>query len=684
MRKALLLLSLLAFVTMGFSQTAILVTNVPSTVGVYDKYEVSFLLGTYDNPYDPEVIDVYADFISPNGRSVRSIGFYYEDYILTKKQNYEVSQYRREGDHWKIRFTPDTPGRWTFVIHAIDKDGERISKELSFNCQSKDAEGFIQIANSKYLKREAFVNSQRKSHSFYPVGPNVPWYEAADHDKYQKPYGIYDYKKYFESLSGNANYVRIWLNRYQFLSLYGPEHAGTDDGKTKMYFDNTLNQKDAAELDYIVENAKEHNIALMMCIFNFRDFIHKSGTPTGTNGKTARPSDWTNNPFNIVLGLPSRYDFFSDPQAIRITKNMIRYIVARWGYATNVLCWELWNELANMSEGEDISREIQEDMVRWHIQMVDYIHTLDPYRHPISTSLGSGNIDTLRKMFHDLDIVQDHNYQNIQKAKSSEQFSYVLYKETKKARRDYPDKPFFMGEFAFGQGGTRPKYEDKDPWGIDLHNSLWSSAFSGSMGPASFWYWEVLDKKNWYGLFRPVTVFMHSLPVLSDSFTAQTTGSERGRSLVFPNNLETYYLVNADYDTLVGWCQDTVFSYQSLRHLTDRKGNNGHFVDDGVFDSNGYVYTLNPAKRPAPSSDDNSIVLPIKNQPRGTEYLVRWFDAETGLELVEEATTVTVRRPLFRSKRITIQFPSSIRDVEGGHINNTFGDAVFLVTKKSQ
>lgn len=194
----------------------------------------------------------------------------------------------------------------------------------------------------------------------------------------------------------------------------------------------------------------------------------------------------------------------------------------------------------------------------------------------------------------------------------------------------------------------------------------------------------MLDKKNWYGLFRPVTVFMHSLPVLSDSFTAQTTGSERGRSLVFPNNLETYYLVNADYDTLVGWCQDTVFSYQSLRHLTDRKGNNGHFVDDGVFDSNGYVYTLNPAKRPAPSSDDNSIVLPIKNQPRGTEYLVRWYDAETGLELVEEATTVTVRRPLFRSKRITIQFPSSIRDVEGGHINNTFGDAVFLVTKKSQ
>ena len=175
---------------------------------------------------------------------------------------------------------------------------------------------------------------------------------------------------------------------------------------------------------------------------------------------------------------------------------------------------------------------------------------------------------------------------------------------------------------------------------------------------------------------------MQGLPVLSDSFEAQTTGTVQGSSLVFPNNLETYYLVNADYDTLVGWCQDTAFTYQALRHLTDRKGSNGHFVDNGVFDPQGYVYTLNPAKRPGPSSDDNRIVLPIKDQPRGTEYRVRWFDAETGRELTDEATTVTVRRPFFRGKRITIAFPSSIRDVEGGRVNNTFGDAVFLITRE--
>lgn len=682
MRKTSLLLALLCLWSASFGQ--ITVQSFPVKTFMYSLCEIDFdITHKYDNPYDPQVIDVYADFTAPDGRLLHVIGFYYEDYALTKKQNYEVSERKSTNGKWKIRFTPDMPGRWTFVIHAIDKDGEQKTKVSHFDCQAKDAEGFIQIANSKYLKREAFINKRHQNLSYFPVGPNVAWYDAADNGKYQKPYGIYDYQKYFEALSGNANYVRIWLNRYQYLSLYGPEHAGTADGKTCMYFDNTLNQKDAAELDFIVQNAREHGISLMMCIFNYRNFSHKNGVSTGSTDRPARPSDWANNPYNTILGLQSRYDFFTDPQAIRITKNMIRYIVARWGYATNVLCWELWNEVANMADGEEITPQRQHGIVEWHLQMADYIRSIDPYRHPISTSLGSGkNISILDDIFDDMDIVQDHNYQNIQKAISKEQFSYKLYQKAENARRDFPEKPYFMGEFAFGQGGTKPKYEDKDPWGVDMHNSLWSSAFSGSMGPASFWYWEVIDNSNWYALFKPMTVFLNGLPVLSDSFKARTTGSERIKSLVFPNHLETYYLVNADFDTLVGWSQDTAFCYQSLRHLTDRSGSNGHFVDNGVFDPKGYIYTLNPAKRPGPSSNDNSIVLPVKNQPRGTKYKVRWFDAETGLELTDEATTVTVKRPFLRGKRITIEFPSSIRDVENGRINNTFGDAVFLITKE--
>ena len=686
-KKYYLLIYFIICTFVGLAQPSIKKLDFPKAADVYGLYELSFQLGTYANPYDPEVIDVYAVFQGPDGATYRVNGFYYEGYRFTNNNGVEEAARQSSGDGWRVRFTPNVPGRWTFVLYAADKKGQKRleayqGSPLAFDCRPKNAEGFIRTANSHYLKRETFVDGRSRYRSFFPVGPNIAWYDAADYGFYKKPYGIYDYERYMKRFSGKINYLRIWINRYQCLSLYGPEHAGTADGKTRMYFDNTLNQKDAAELDHIVKEAQSHGISLMVNIFNFRDFIHKSSVTKSTDKRPAEPSDWINNPYHTVLGLSSKYDFFTDARAVRISKNLIRYIVARWGYATNILCWELWNEVANMADN-DLTPEAQRDMVRWHNQMTAYIHAIDPYRHLISTSLGSAkDLSILMKTFDPMDFVQKHNYQNIQKAKSKEEFSHVLYRETEKARDEVPGKPFFMGEFGFGQSSTKVKYDMKDPKGVDLHNALWASAFSGAMGPASFWYWEVLSNNNWFDLFKPVTTFLDRLPLLSDTFIPKHTGTDKGSALVFPNGLATYYMVNASQDTLMGWSQDTAFRYQSLRRLTDRVGNNGHFVDDGMFDPEGYVYTLNPARRPAPSGANNRIVLPIEDQPRGTRYKVRWYDAETGMELTDEATTAIVRKPWFQTKRLVITFPSSVRDLWGDRVNNTFGDAVFMITKE--
>ena len=286
-------------------------------------------------------------------------------------------------------------------------------------------------------------------------------------------------------------------------------------------------------------------------------------------------------------------------------------------------------------------------------------------------------------LFDQLDIVQGHDYQNLQKANSKDQMSHVLYQKTNEMRELYPDKPFFMGEYGLTSKTSGINNTTKDPKGVDLHNSLWSSLFSGSMGPGSFWYWKELRDRDVFGLFKPLLVFCNSLPLLSDTFTATTTGTVSGRHVEFPNNIATYYIMNATQDTLMGWCQDTAFCYQSLRRLTDEVGKNGHFVDDGVLDPDGYVYTLDPTKRPAPSYISNRIVLPVPDQPIGTHYQVRWFDSETGLELTDEATTATVVKPWFRSRRIVIEFPMSIRDIWNAEIHNTFGDAVFVITKIS-
>lgn len=680
MKKTFVLALLLGIITLGQAKPQISGVSFPNSVGLFDLYEISFQMGNYANPYDPAVIDVYAEFTAPDGRILKVNGFYYEGYRFEKYKDYEKAQPVTRNNGWRVRFTPDQEGVWRFALHATDKKGSvsmnaNGSTAFTFTCDAvRSATGFITMANTRYLKRDMVTNGQRKSHSFFPIGPNVAWYICKAYYDFATPYGIYEYEKRIDSLAGRANYIRVWLNRTQYLSLYGYEYTQTVGSTPTLYLDNTLNQKDAAELDYIIAYAAQKGIAIMPCIFTYGDFKedHKHDGELDKN-----PADWRVNPFNTVLGLKTPTDFFTDKEAQRIARNIVRYAVARWGYATNIVAWELWNEVSNMDLDKNNFDQYSTAVTKWHNDMAQLIRANDPFHHPITTSIGYDSENSLfSRIYNSLDIVQDHHYANVQKAKSKEQVSHQLYLTSLEARKIYPDKPFFIGEFGFGNFNAE-KYFEKDPHGIDLHNTLWSTLFSGTIGSASFWQWTALEKCGTNKIFRPMFVFSKSMPIPSETFTPRTTGelSKTAKNyLIFPNGLETYYMVNRAEDTLYGWSQDTAFTYQSLRRLTDKVGSNGHFKDNEIVDAKGYVYTLNANKRPRPSSRNNNITLSINKQPVGTRYVVRWYDAETGYELVTEKTYAVVEK----GNKLSFEFPSSIR--EKRRINNTFGDAVFVLT----
>lgn len=677
MKRLLTVMLLAASISFAHCQPNISGISFHSSVHLFDLYEIAFQLGDYSNPYDPSIIDVYAEFVAPDGKTFKVNGFYYEGYTFSKQKNVEKAKATRD-QGWRVRFTPDQIGSWSFSLNATDRNGNTKmvsagSHPLRFHCNATDtAQGFISIANRHFLKRDVVENGQRKTHSFFPCGPNIAWYKY--YDSRDNPGGIYDYETYINSIAGSANYMRIWLNRYQYLSLYGPEFTETQDGKAKVYFDSSLNQKDAAELDHIIEYAAQHGICIMPSIFNFGDFsFHNQSV-----------SNWGNNPFNTILKLESSTEFFTDPEAKRITKNLLRYIVARWGYATNIVCWELWNEVDNIPNDNLDANRFRRNLVDWHEEMANYIRSIDPFKHFLTTSTAvvKENDYLSQQIFKTLDVVQWHTYGNIQKAKSKEQRSHQLFEKRNAMLISYPEMPFFIGEFGFGQSNSGPRYKEKDPFGFDAHNSLWASLFSTSMGPASFWDWNYLESQNLFRIYEPVYTFAKHLPLLSSSFTAHHTAETTSISTVFPNGIQTYYMTNASEDTLYGWCQDSAYSYQALRRLTDKEGKYGHFDDNGVFDPKGYVYTLSKEKKPKPCSRSNEITLPMDKQDVGTQYIVRWYDAETGLEMPSEKTTAIVTQDRRgRNKFITIEFPSSVRDLKRRQINNTFGDAVFSLVR---
>ena len=685
---------LISVITTGFGQnnTTLPSISFPNSVNLFELYEIAFTLpSAYSNPYNPDIIRAYAEFTGPNNRFYTVEAFYYEDYTFQKSNGYEVATRQPSNDGWRIRFTPTEAGTWSFRLKVFDAHAELTlpftNVDYTFSCIfSNNCEGFISMANSRYLKRDIVKNGVRQYHSYFPIGPSVAWYSCkkiSGHEDYSMPLGIYDYEKYIDSLDGNANYMRIWLNRYQYLSLYGPELTQINiEGDTVVYFDSTINQKDSAELDYIISYASQHGIAIMPCIFNCGDFRNRNGMDPYD------PSVWTNNPFKTIIDNPCM--FFTAKEAKSITKHLLRYIIARWGYATIIMSWELWNEVDLFFYMCDGSKHIEQDALAWHIEMSNYIHEIDPFGHCISTSMG--NISSFSylysQVFDNLDFVQHHNYQNIQNAESKRQFSYVLFNKTIQGHTSYPDKPFFMGEWGFDQSNP-PLYSAKDPIGIDLHNSLWSSLFSTSMGPASFWFWPYLDLHGLYGRFGPLLKFCENLPILSETFTPNQTGTIIGHTLDFsPNNLETYYMINAAEDTIYGWVQDTAFAYQSLRWLTDGT----HYVDTDwgpvlrfnssqVFDPSGYVYTLNQGKKPAPSSNINTITLKITNQSVGSRYLIRWYDSETGEQInLGFVPYTTVYQDTQGNKCVSFAFPGQIRNTQNQTINNLFGDAVFSLT----
>ena len=688
MKKLSFITVLMAILSHGFGQFVQHNIVYPSSVDLFGLYEISFTIpNSYLNPYNPDTILIYGVFTAPDNASDTVHAFYYEDYSFQKYNGYEVATHNSSNDKWRIRFTPTKTGTWNFKIRAFDANGELSMSYMnvnhSFTCNSiSNGVGFISKANSRFLKRDVVENGQRKHRSFFPVGPNVAWYSTKylpngqPDVKYSK--GIYDYELYIDSLDGNANYMRVWLNRFQHLSLFGPEYD-LDTTQTIVYFDNTLNQKDAAEMDYIVTYALQHGVTIMPCIFNCGAFKYANSQDSSDS------TIWSNNPFYTILGLDNPCDFFTDPGAIRISKNLIRYIVSRWGYATNIVAWEFWNEVGNMLGACECDKHIEQDVRDWHNEMTEYVTNIDPFDHCITTSIGNNNYhgsSLYPVLFNNLDIVQQHKYSNIQKAASKEQLSYLLLKVTDTAHIYYPSHPFFMGEFGFGQGSPSPSYTEKDPYGIDLHNSLWSSMFSSSMGPASLWWWHYLKTDSLFCRHKPVYTFCENLPVLSETFTASQTGNEQGHSLVFTNGLETYYMINATEDTIYGWSQDTAFAYQSLRWLTDDVSNH-HFIVGNVFDPSGYVYTLDISKRPQPSSNSNIIEIPLENQNIGVYYTVKWYNSETGLQYNVYNSPATVLINGAGKKVVSFEFPSFIRDLQNQTINNTFGDAVFVLTKKN-
>ena len=298
------------------------------------------------NPFDPAQIDVRGVFMGPDGSVREAIGFWYQDYERALEDGVEVRT-PLGAPHFRVRFTPDRAGVWRWYWKVTTPAGEARSEVRRLRVGPSERPGFLRRSrrDDRYLAYD-------DGSAYFAVGENLCWYDAR---------GSYAYDAWLAALAEQgANWARLWMPSWAM----GIEWSDTGLGDYGARLDR------AWQLDAVLAEAERRGIAVQLVLQNHGAF------------STVYNSEWAANPYNAANGgiLESAAEFWTDPEARALFQRRLRYTVARWGYSTAILAWELWNE-AELSDGYAAA-----DAIGWHREMADFLRAHDPQGHLVTTS----------------------------------------------------------------------------------------------------------------------------------------------------------------------------------------------------------------------------------------------------------------------------------------------------------
>ena len=327
--------------------------------------EPGYIKANY-NPFDYSKLNVYAVFSSPDhSRDILAIAFWYRDYVITLDTNMATGKVKEgepdgvemvnwRGDYeYRIRFQPDVSGVWSYKIY-VEYEGGDITTELSGEIEVLDSteeyKGLIQVNKSN---NRTFMYEDGTT--FMPIGENMGWW--ADNSR-----KTYDYYVWFENANkNNMNIARIWMAPWGFCLHWG-----------KSMYDYTDRLNYAARLDKVIEYADQFDMYIMLTLLNHGQF------------STGADPTWNQNPYNEANGgiLKTPEAFFTSKAAKDTYKNELLYILGRYGYSDNIMCWELFNEV-DWTDNADMNAV---NIKLWHKEMVEFVKMNDSYHHMVSTS----------------------------------------------------------------------------------------------------------------------------------------------------------------------------------------------------------------------------------------------------------------------------------------------------------
>lgn len=407
----------------------------------------------YDNPFDPDRIAVDAVMTDPRGATRRVPGYWHEP--PPESGSPAVAATARGG--FRVRFAPEMPGRWSIRVVARDAKGERASADQPFVVAESAAPGFYRrAANGRYFARDSGA-------PWFMVGINLAW----------SPRGLQPtwYEQWFARLARHGgNFARVWMCHGSGF-IERPEHgAGRFDAGVAAFYDDLL------------ERAARHDIGIMLCLLNHRDFLDRDRWGS---------AEWPNHPYNAANGGPAATpaEFFTHPEARRLFRNRLRYQIARFGAFTSLAFWELFNE-------QEFAGVPVPDA--WNAEMAGFLREHDPYGRLITTS---AHVPEAVWRLQAMDLTQSHIYGD------GTQIDAIGPIVARARQHERFGKPHLLAEFGIDYKGHDGAF---DPAGVGttFHNALWAGMFSGGAGAGAYWWWDgYVEPNRLYERFAPIAKF---------------------------------------------------------------------------------------------------------------------------------------------------------------------------------
>ena len=453
----------------------------PSSGKLYERWEASFRLNkTYNNPFDPDEIDISAEFTSPSNKKHKVYGFWFQDYCRTPDGRFE--KLRPIGDPmWKVRFAPMEQGEYTYTVSIKDKDGSFTTAPRSITVSDGDSDGFIRVSNKDYHYFE-FDNGK----FYWPITLNL-------HGLYDRRYvdmirdneiPIEDRKTYFyddrfEKLAASGmNGTEIWMSSWGFeLEWRGDWYGWAGLGQ--------YNLQNAWRLDYIIRRAEELGIHINLVLECHGKF--KKGSDNALTD-----SEWQHSPWNVDNGgwLKNDAATLTDERIFRSIEKRTRYILARYSHSPAIWSYEIMSESDLVPSGKS---DTQRQFI-W--RYAGYVKWIDPYDHPVTNHYcGSyNNYDPVMFNNKSMDVASGDAYRGGVNKNNTVHFpSFSKHLVAGAKHLEQFKKPFVANECGGAwSGGPLFLLE------ADIHALNWAAFMTTFGGTPQTWWEDAVDENHWY------------------------------------------------------------------------------------------------------------------------------------------------------------------------------------------